>query len=329
MIGAGRIGRGHARTLAGRVPDAELVCIADVSADAARAAAESVGGVPWSTDPLALIADPTIDAVVIAASTATHAPLIAAAAEAGKAIFCEKPVALDLETTDAALAAVERAGAPFQIGFQRRYDPAYARAKDLIASGALGRIEHIRDTMRDPAPPSRAYLEISGGLFRDMTIHNFDCVRWLMGADPVEVFALGAALTDPVFAELGDIDTSIVTIRFANDALAVIDNSRRSGFGYDVRTEIFGSAGALLIGQQAETPMLRLDAGGVRSDHVRFFLERFAVAYEEELRAFVRALIEGRSPEPGPADARAALQLAYAAEAARAANAPVDPRRWG
>ncbi len=328
LIGAGRIGRGHARTLAA-LPEVELVAVADVDADAARVTAESAGASRWTTEAEEAIADPAVEAIIVASSTDTHAPLIAAAAEAGKHVFCEKPVALDLGTTDAALAAVARAGIGFQIGFQRRFDPAYAKAKAMIAAGELGSIETIRDAMRDPSPPPRSYVETSGGLYRDMTIHNFDCVRWLMGAEPEQLFAMGSALVDPSLAEIGDIDTSVVTMRFPGGALATIDNGRRSGFGYDVRTEIFGSAGALLIGYREATPMLHLSAAGVRSDHVHFFLERFAGAYAEELRAFVAAVREGRSPDPGAADARAALALAYAAEASRAEGRPVDLGRWG
>src|SRR3712207_2813965 len=181
LIGAGRIGRLHAATLASGIPDAELVAIADASADAARTTAEANRVERWTTDPEDLIADPTHAAVVIASPTDTHASLIAAAAAAGKDIFCEKPIALDLEATDAALAAVTAAGVRLQIGFQRRYDAGYRAAKELIDGGGLGRIEAIRDAMRDPAPPPRGYVETSGGLYRDMTIHNFDCVRWLMG----------------------------------------------------------------------------------------------------------------------------------------------------
>ena len=327
LIGAGRIGRGHARTLAA-MPDVDLVAVVDVNAEAARTVAEEVGAGRWATEPAGVIADPAVEAVVVASSTDTHAPLVAAAAEAGKHVFCEKPVALDLETTDAALAAVDRAGVGFQIGFQRRFDPAYAQAKAMIAAGDLGTIETIRDAMRDPSPPPRSYVETSGGLYRDMTIHNFDCVRWLMGAEPEQLFAMGSALVDPSLAEIGDIDTSVVTMRFPGGALATIDNGRRSGFGYDVRTEIFGSAGALLIGYREATPLLHLSADGVRTDHVHFFLERFAGAYAEELRAFVAAVREGRPPAPGAVDARAALALAYAAEASRAEGRPVDPGQW-
>jgi myo-inositol 2-dehydrogenase / D-chiro-inositol 1-dehydrogenase len=215
-----------------------------------------------------------------------------------------------------------------QIGFQRRFDKAYAKAKELITSGALGRIEMIRDTMRDPGPAPRAYLESSGGLYRDMTIHNFDSIRWLMGEEVRELYAMGSAIVDPVFQELGDIDTSVISLRFANDGLGVIDNSRRSGFGYDVRTEVFGSEGALMIGYSRDTPMLRLDGNGVHSDHIYWFLERFDQAYVDELRAFVACIIDGTAPPVDGEDGRAAMVLAYASEASRQENAPVSPSRF-
>src|SRR4051812_9837397 len=328
LIGAGRIGQRHAATLAHAIPEAELAIIADVQGTAAEALAARVRCDRWTTDPVEALVDPDIDAVVIAASTDHHAPLIVGAAEAGKQIFCEKPIALDLEATDNALEAAERAGVKLQIGFQRRFDKAYAKAKEMITSGALGRIEMIRDTMRDPGPAPRAYLESSGGLYRDMTIHNFDSIRWLMGEEVVELFAMGSAIVAPVFQELGDIDTSVISLRFANDSLGVIDNSRRSGFGYDVRTEVFGSEGALMIGYSRDTPMLRLDGNGVHSDHIYWFLERFDQAYIDELRAFVATIVEGTPPPVDGHDARAAMALAYAAEASLRENAPVSPSRF-
>jgi predicted dehydrogenase len=186
----------------------------------------------------------------------------------------------------------------------------------------------IRDAMRDPAPPPAEYLARSGGLYRDMTIHNFDCVRWLMGEEVTELFAMGSAIVSPVIAELGDIDTSVISLRFANDGLGVIDNSRRSGFGYDVRTEVFGSEGALMIGYARDTPMLRLDASGIHSDHIYWFLERFDQAYTDELKAFVDSIVEDTPPLVTGEDARAAMALAYAAEASRQENAPVAPARF-
>ena len=328
LIGAGRIGQRHALTLASALPRAELALIADVNGPAAEDLARRVRCDRWSDDPESALGDATIDAVVIASSTDSHAPLIIAAAEAGKQIFCEKPIALDLEATDRALDVVERTGVRLQIGFQRRFDKAYDKAKALIEAGAIGRVEMIHDPMRDPAPAPRSYLETSGGLYRDMTIHNFDCVRWMMGEEVSEVFAMGSALVSPVFNELDDIDTSVVSLRFANDSLGVIDNSRRSGFGYDVRTEVFGSEGALMIGYQRDTPLLRLDANGIHSDHIHWFLERFDQAYIDELRVFVDSILDDTpSPVTGE-DARAALALAYAAEASRRENAPVPLSRF-
>jgi myo-inositol 2-dehydrogenase/D-chiro-inositol 1-dehydrogenase len=328
LIGAGRIGQRHAATLASEIPRAELAIIADVHGPAAEALAAKVRCERWTDNPVDALTDPAINAVVIASSTDSHAPLIVGAAEAGKQIFCEKPIALDLEATDRALEAVERAGVRLQMGFQRRFDKAYHKAKDLIDAGALGRIEAIRDTMRDPAPASRAYLETSGGLYRDMTIHNFDCVRWMMGEEVTELFAMGSAIVSPMFEELDDIDTSVISLRFANDGLGVIDNSRRSGFGYDVRTEVFGSEGALMIGYSRDTPMLRLDANGVHSDHIHWFLERFDQAYIDELKVFVDGIVDGFPVPVTGEDARAAMALAYAAEASRRENAPVSPARF-
>jgi myo-inositol 2-dehydrogenase/D-chiro-inositol 1-dehydrogenase len=328
VLGAGRIGRRHARTLANQIPMAELVVIADAIEDAARETASLVGVPRWTTDSDSVIGDPEIDAVLIASSTETHAPLIIAASEAGKDIFCEKPIALDLETTDRAIEAAAKAGVRLQIGFNRRFDRGYRKAKAEIAAGKVGTVESIRDTMRDPAPPPRGYVASSGGLFRDMTIHNFDCVRWLAGCEAIEVSAMAACLVDPMFAELGDVDTSIVTLRFESGALAVIDNSRRSGFGYDVRTEVFGSEGALMIGYSRDTPMLRLDANGIHSDHIHWFLERFDQAYIDELKVFVDSIVDDTPPPITGEDARAALALAYAAEASRRENAPVSPARF-
>ena len=328
LIGAGRIGQRHAATLASAIPRAELAIVADVHGPSAETLANRVRCERWTDNPGEVLAEPAIDAVVIASSTDSHAALITDAAQAGKQIFCEKPIALDLEATDRALDAVERAGVRLQIGFQRRFDKAYHQAKEIIDAGALGRIEAIRDTMRDPSPAPRTYLETSGGLYRDMTIHNFDCVRWMMGDEVTELFAMGSAIVDPVFQELDDIDTSVISLRFSSGSLGVIDNSRRSGFGYDVRTEVFGSEGALMIGYSRDTPMLRLDAAGVHSDHIYWFLERFDQAYIDELKVFIDCIIDNTQPPVDGKDARAAMTLAYAAEASRRENAPVSPSRF-
>lgn len=328
VFGAGRIGYRHARTVATEIPGAKLAAICDVNLEAATALGELTGCERITSEPSDILHDPSIDAVIIGTSTDSHAPLIEAAAAAGKQIFCEKPIALDLETTDRAIEAANRAGVQLQIGFQRRFDKAYARVSTMIGNGELGEIEAVRDTMRDPNPPHESYIPTSGGLFRDMVIHDFDCVRWLMGCEPVEIFAMGANLIDPMFAKYGDIDTCVVTIKFESGALGAIDASRRSGFGYDVRTEIFGSKCAVMIGEGRDTPMYRLDSSGVCSDHIFWFLERFDAAYIAEVRKFVECLrIDMPVPVTG-ADGRAALAMAYAAEASIAENAPVQMSRF-
>lgn len=328
VFGAGRIGHRHARTIASEVFGARLAAICDVDLEAARSLADLTGCERFTSDPTAIFEDPSIDAVVIGTSTDSHAPLIEAAAASGKQIFCEKPIALDLETTDRAIAAAERAGVRLQIGFQRRFDKAYARVSQMIANDELGQLEAIRDTMRDPNPPHESYLPTSGGMFRDMVIHDFDCVRWLMGCEPLEIFAMGANLVDPMFAKYGDIDTCAVTVKFESGALAVIDASRRSGFGYDIRTEIFGSKGAVMIGESRDTPLYRLDSNGVCSDHIYWFLERFDAAYVAEIRAFVASIQEDEPVPVTGADGRAALAMAYAAEASVAENAPIPMSRF-
>ncbi len=328
LFGAGRIGKRHGRTLAFDIPAADLSIVCDVDADAARALAESLRCDKWTTDPEEVFQDPSIDAVVIGASTDAHAPLITEAAQAGKHAFCEKPIALDLESTDAALEAVEQAGTILQIGFQRRFDKGFAKAKAMIADGAIGKIESIRESMRDPGPPPPGYLPTSGGLYRDMTIHCFDCLRWLVGEEVSEVFAIGSNLVDPLFGELKDIDTSVVSLRFASGALGVIDNSRRSAFGYDVRTEVFGSEGAIFIGYSRDTPLLHLSSDGIQSDHVYWFLERFDEAFVAEMHSFIDSVKNRTAPQVTGADGRAAMALAYAAEASLKSRAPASPAKF-
>ncbi|CAN5591316.1 inositol 2-dehydrogenase [soil metagenome] len=323
LIGAGRIGKRHARTLAFQVPNAELAIVCDLDETRARSLATECRCDRWSLDAEATINDPSVDAVVIATSTVAHAHQIVAAARAGKHVFCEKPIALDLASTDLAINAAETAGITLQIGFQRRFDKGFAKAKAMIEAGTLGRIESIRETMRDPGPPPPEYIPTSGGLFRDMVIHDFDCVRWLIGENVAELFAYGSNLVDPIFGKYNDIDTSIVSMKFDSGALAVLDNSRRAGFGYDIRTEIFGSEGALFVGYSRDTPILHLSSKGVLSDHVHWFLERFDDAYVEELQVFVHTIAESAPSPVTGADARAALILAMAAETSVKDGIPV------
>jgi myo-inositol 2-dehydrogenase / D-chiro-inositol 1-dehydrogenase len=328
VFGAGRIGKRHARTIAVDTPGAQLFAICDIDEFAARSVAQSNNCSHWTVNPADIFSSSDVDGVIIATSTDAHADLIVNAAQSGKHTFCEKPIALDLQATDRALAAVSHAGTILQIGFQRRFDRGFVKAWKMIADGTLGQIESIRDTMRDPEPPPREYVAKSGGLFRDMTIHNFDCVRWLMDDEPVEVFAAGANLVDPMFGEFGDIDTSVVTISFARGGLAVIDNSRRSGYGYDLRTEVFGSEGAVFVGRSDDLPVRHLSANGVCTDHIFWFLERFDEAFIAEIQDFVSVIRENGSPRVTGLDGRAAMALAYAAEASLREHQPVSVSRF-
>ena len=324
LIGCGRIGQLHARTLVALRDICELVTIADFYPESAEQTATSFGVPQWTADAVTAIADPTIDAVIISSSTDTHAPFIELAAQHGKDIFTEKPIALDLEATERALVAAESAGVRLQVGFQRRFDPGYAAAKEAISRGELGTLEMIHDVMRDPAPPPAAYIAQSGGLYRDMAIHNFDSVRWLMGEEPVEIFTMASALVSEDIRAANDVDTSVVTLKFASGALATIENSRRSGFGYDVRTEIFGSQGALMVGESRDLPIRRYSTAGVIEDHQYFFLERFRDAYRNEMIAFLNAIRDDLPVTVTGDDGRAALRLAVAAEKSLQQGRPVS-----
>jgi myo-inositol 2-dehydrogenase/D-chiro-inositol 1-dehydrogenase len=311
QFGAGRIGAIHAANLAAH-PGASLRYVIDVN----RAAAEALAarhGARVSTTEVAL-ADPEVGAVIIASSTDTHAELVIAAARAGKAIFCEKPIDLSLQRTDAAIAAVRASGVPLLVGFNRRFDPSFAELRRRLAAGAIGTVEQVIVTSRDPGLPPLSYLKGSGGQFRDMTIHDFDMAAWLLGEPPVEVFAYGAALVDPAVAELGDIDSCMVLLRTTSGRMAHINNSRRATYGYDQRIEVLGSLGRLIAGNRTPTTVEQADADSVRSDKpFHFFLERYAEAYRAELASFIEAVTTGAPVQVGPDEARAALVLAEAA----------------
>jgi myo-inositol 2-dehydrogenase/D-chiro-inositol 1-dehydrogenase len=320
VIGAGRMGAIHAANLAGAVPGAELAAVVDPDLAAARRAA--AGGAEATDDLGRVLADDRIGAVLVASPTPLHAGQIEAAARAGKAIFSEKPVALELAETQAAMAAVEAAGVPFQIAFQRRYDPGFARARALIEAGALGRVEMFRSLACDPRPASLDYLRTSGGIYKDMAIHDLDIARHLCG-DVLEVNALGAALVDPRIGELGDVDTSVLTLRFVSGALGVVQNSRRAVYGYDLRTEVQGSAGKVVVEDERATPVWTYGAEGIRGDYYDWFVDRFRDAYRLEVQAFAEAVRAGRRPTPGPVDAVETLRLAEAATRSLRAGRPV------
>ena len=316
VLGAGRMGQEHARNLLG-IGNARVVAIADPFQPAREAAQQLTRAEKTFADPLEAIHDPNVDAVIIVTPTNTHAELIEAAARAGKAIFCEKPVALGLERTRQALEVVKAKGVAFQIGFNRRFDPSYALAKQKIGADEIGEIEQFISVMRDPAPPALEYLKISGGMFLDQSIHELDCARFLVG-EVEEISAWGAVLIDPAIGELGDVDTGMITMRFKNGALGVIQNSRRSAYGYDVRSEVFGSKGKLVMEATPKTPLTQFGPGSAKNgrleqDHFHFFMDRFKDAYRLELEAFMHCLEMGTIPTPGPFDALESLRLGVAA----------------
>lgn len=321
VIGAGRIGQIHAGNLH-RHPQADLRCIVDVSDAAAeqlaRACATEVGSLE------SMLADPAVQAVVIASSTDTHAELVTRCAQAGKKIFCEKPLDLSVATALKCLRVVEQEKALLVIGFNRRHDPSFERVKAEAVSGAVGDVEVVSITSRDPSPPPADYIGRSGGLFRDMMIHDFDMGRWLLGEEPVEVFARGSVLVDEAIAEAGDIDTAVATLRTASGKLCQITNSRRCSYGYDQRIEVFGSAGMARASNQRETLVETADNNGfARDPALPFFLERYADAYRIQLERFLRAASGEKIDLPAGDDGLRALQIADAAQQSHESGQPV------
>jgi myo-inositol 2-dehydrogenase/D-chiro-inositol 1-dehydrogenase len=270
------------------------------------------------------VLDSGVDAVAICSSSDTHVDLVVAAAAAGKAIFCEKPISLDLDEVDRGLEAVKRAGVPFQVGFNRRFDPAHAAVAEAVAGGRIGDPHLVRITSRDPEPPPLEYARISGGIFLDMMIHDFDMARFVTGSEVVEVFARGAVRIDPRWSEIGDVDTALVTLVHANGCLTAIDNSRRAVYGYDQRVEAFGSEGmAASENPSAHTGVLLTAGGAERPALAYFFLERYMASYEREWQAFVDALRLGTPPPVGAHDARAPVVIGLAARQSARDGQPV------
>lgn len=324
LIGAGRIARVHAENLAYRIPDAKLVAVADIIPDAAKKLAADFNVPAVFDNHRAIMDDKNIQAVIICSSTDTHAQMMTEAAQVGKHIFCEKPIALELPKIDAALAAVEKAKVKLQIGFNRRFDPSFKRARELVSSGALGTPHILRITSRDPAPPPLAYVKVSGGIFLDMTIHDFDMARFMMGSEITEVYAAGNVLVDSEIGKAGDVDTAVTTLRFANGALGVIDNSRKAVYGYDQRVEVFGSNGVAIVGNKTPDTVVQSDGIGVHSAKpLFFFLERYMDAYLDEMREFIACVKENKAPSVGGYDGRVAVVIGYAAKKSLEENKPV------
>ena len=313
VLGCGRIGRIHAGNLA-RHPRAKLVAVFDVASDVARGTATELG-VKRAASLDEVWADSEIAAVLIATPTDTHVPLITAAVKAGKAVFCEKPIDVDLERARSCGRDIAPHRPRLMMGFNRRFDPSFHALRERLQRGDIGRLELVVITSRDPAPPPLAYIRSSGGLLRDMTIHDFDMARYLAG-DITQVHAFGANLVDPKIAKLGDIDTCTVSLRSKSGALIQINNSRRCVYGYDQRIEAFGATGQLQAGNKRATTIeyWGADRTGARDPVLNFFIERYAEAYRAELDAFIESVAERRPLTPDFSDGLEALRLAVAAE---------------
>ncbi|MBW4839524.1 MAG: inositol 2-dehydrogenase [Paenibacillaceae bacterium] len=315
VIGAGRIGKIHVDNLR-RLQQAEVVAISDLYADAELEEWAKEREIPIVTaDSNAIIHHPDIDAVFICSSTDSHVPLIKSAARSGKHIFCEKPISMDILQTEEALEEVRRAGVKLQVGFNRRFDHNFRRVREHVESGAIGDVHLIKITSRDPSPPPESYIAVSGGIFMDMMIHDFDMARYLSGSEVEEVFAYGGVLVDPVFAKYEDVDTAVVTLRFANGALGVIDCSRQAAYGYDQRAEAFGTLGAASADNDHANTVALSTSKGVQGDKpLHFFLERYNEAYVLETQQFVDCVLSGNSVPVNGEDGWQAERIARAAK---------------
>lgn len=314
LIGAGRIAQAHAATVAYRISNAQLAAVTDPIAAAAQSIAAKFSIPTIAPNYQAILADPKIDAILICTPTDTHAEIMKAAARAGKQIFCEKPVALTLAATDDALKVVNESGVKLQLGFNRRFDANYARVRKAITNGEIGtpRILHI--ISRDPAPPPISYVKTSGGIFLDMTIHDWDMARFLSGSEVDEVYVQGGVMVDPAIGEAGDIDTHVTLLRFANGMIGTIDNCRQAVYGYDQRVEVLGSKGAFQTENNYPNSGVLSGANAIQRDlPLNFFMERYMDAYAAEIAAFVDAVVNDKPTPVNGNDGRMALLVGLAA----------------
>ena len=323
IIGFGRIGRIHFSTVK-KIKGAEVIAVADPFADQMTEVFDQFGVENYNADFNAIIKNPEIDTVFICSPTDTHAEIAIAAAKAGKDIFCEKPIDFDISRVEEVLSEVNQSGVAFQVGFNRRFDPNFVKAKEATLSGEVGDVHVIKITSRDPEAPPLSYVKSSGGIFFDMTIHDFDMARFLAGSEPVEIFAVGDALINKEILQYDDIDTAIITIKFENGAMAVIDNSRQAAYGYDQRIEVFGTKGMVKAENNTPTQTTLFTQDGVVSDKpLYFFLERYQDSFEEELVQFFNAMETGHQTPVVGKDGLAALLMGTAAKKSLQENRPV------
>ena len=325
VIGLGRMGQIYARHLA-QCARAQVICVSDVLQERAKDTAEELGVPSWTTDYRELIANPSVKAVFVTSPTSTHRDVVIAAAEARKAIFCEKPIALTLEDTDQMIAALDRAQVMFQAGFMRRFDNGYVAAKKQIEAGAIGKPVTFKSIGRDPFCPDLNYArpDVSGGLILDMAIHDFDLGRWLMADEVRRVYTEGGTLAFPQLNTVGDIDNAVVSLLFEGGALGNVEVSRNALYGYDIRTEILGTEGGLNIGYYQQTPLLIMTKQGIQHDMVPYIIERFGHAYQAQATDFVDRVLGDREAAVSAQDARAALIIGLAATRSYREARPVE-----
>ncbi len=324
IIGAGRIGKVHMQSITYNVPTAKVLGITDVFKDGLQELADKYGIEKVYADYKEMLADEAIDAVLVCSSTDTHADISIEAAKAGKHVFCEKPVDLTPEKVKAVIDAVAEAGVKLQVGFNRRFDHNFAHVRSLINEGKVGNLELIKITSRDPEPPPAEYAAVSGGMFLDMTIHDFDMARFLAGSDVTEVYASATCLVDPAIGEAGDVDTAIINLKFENGALGVIDNSRRAAYGYDQRIEVFGSLGAAMASNDTPTNVTVMNSDGVTTDKpLYFFLERYMQSFRDEMVQFVDAVLNDKPTPTTGLDGLNSILVALAAKKSVKEGRPV------
>ncbi|MBN8617288.1 MAG: inositol 2-dehydrogenase [Anaerolineae bacterium] len=324
VIGAGRIGKVHAETLVQRVPGVEVVAVADVVESAAKELASRLHIPTATADYRDILADTSINAVAICSATDTHSQIITESAQVGKHIFCEKPIDLDLKRIDAALAVVKKSGVKLQIGFNRRFDANYARVRQAITSGEIGELHILHIISRDPAPPPISYVKVSGGIFLDMAIHDFDMARFLTGSEAVEIYTVAGVKVDPAIGEAGDVDTAFVVMKFANGVTVTIDNSRKAVYGYDQRVEAFGSGGAIATDNIYPNAATISTGQSIHRDlPLNFFMQRYTQSYESEMQAFVDAIINDKPVSVTGHDGRVPVVMGLAAKKSHLEGRPV------
>lgn len=323
IIGAGRIGQVHAKSITYHIPQAKIVAISDIYYEGAKKVAESLGIPNAYEDYHEILNNPEIDAVLICSSTDTHADIAVEAAEAGKHIFCEKPVDLTVAKIKKVITAVEKAGVKLQIGFNRRYDHNFAEIKRLANDGKLGKLQTIKITSRDPEPPSIDYVKVSGGIFLDMTVHDFDMARFI-GGEVEEVYANAAVTVDEAIGEAGDVDTALIALKFKNGAIGVIDNCRKACYGYDQRLEVFGTGGQASAANDTPTNVSYINENGNMTDKpLYFFLERYMQSFTDEMTEFINAVQNDEQTKTTVNDGLEALRLGLAAKLSVKEHRPV------